>query len=343
MMQSGPLGPRRRRASQRRHGRAPACRASPSTGGVDDDDVVAAASRVLGGTGHGHVPRSEQLVAGSARIAASPAFGDSGTSPTTPRWSHARTDAGMASCAASPRRCATRRRTSKGQARWGPSRSRSGRPRSAPPTSEIASVMVWSGRQPRRRPPLTRDRCLRTQLSSSMARPSCMSDARDLLFLGKGDALDGATEQARTLHRRAARSAARRPARRVRRRGPHRRPRRSRRSASDARRRTTRRRLARGARHACRRRWPAPGSSGTSAYQRSSMAADALPAATSVYGCPCTDEAGRALQAPGATAPKPRQRRGPAPVMAARSSRARDGSINGGSGRPPRRAGRRRD
>ena len=120
-------------------------------------------------------------------------------------------------------------------------------------TSEIASVSVRPAHAAARRPPLMPDRCLRTQLSSSMARPSCMSARVICCFsanvtpgTGRHSSAEAPPDSS-TMSRPSAGTP-------LQRRATHQPRPRSRRWASGVRRCTTRHRRARGARRGSRRR-----------------------------------------------------------------------------------------
>ncbi len=213
-------------------------------------------------------------------MAASPGFGDSGTAPDTPRCSHARTDGGTASCAATPETIRQASPKVDGSATVGPEPITLGSSSTGAITSEMASVRVSPRHAAASRPPLMRDRCLRTQFSSSMARPSCMSarviccfSARVTPSTGPHSSADAPPESS-TMRRPSAGTACA--------------------AASAASAAATLSAVGVGCPpvyHStssgtrCPSCVPTPmarsGSSGTSAYQRSSMAAEALPAATS--------------------------------------------------------------
>ena len=181
----------------------------------------------------------------------------------------------------SARRCPRRRRTWTGSGTVGPEPITLGSSSIGATTSEIASVSVRPAHAAARRPPLMPDRCLRTQLSSSMARPSCISARVICCFsanvtpgTGRHSSAEAPPERS-TMSRPSAGTA---PA--------------AARAASAA---ATLSPVGVGCPpvyHStssgtrCASWVPTPiarrGNSGTSAYHRSSMAADALPAAISV-------------------------------------------------------------
>ena len=173
-------GPRRRRASRRAprasHAGA-ASRASPTTGFVDHDDVIAARSAAPPRAGHRVAPAADDQRRGARDRRGSPASASPARRPRRRRRITSRDRARIR--VASPPKRVERRRARRANVR----RIRHGRP--GPDDVQVVADDVRDRERDRRapahaaasRPPLIADRCLRTVFSAWMSAPAAAAAA----------------------------------------------------------------------------------------------------------------------------------------------------------------------